>query len=352
VNRFKLCLLPFATVAALVLAGCAGQDSLARSAAMTSARHFRFFSPRSFWNSPTGGTDELDPNSRAIVENLNREVETEILDRSGPWINTTSYSVPLYRVSASTPPVRVHLVSPYRATALRRAFGAVPLPPNAIPSPGSDGHLVVWQPRSDRLWEFWHLRRQNGDWQAGWGGAIRDASHSSGAYGPKAWPGATRLWGASASSLSIAGGLITLQDLNRGWINHALTISLPEVRAGVFASPARRTDGTSSDPLSLPEGAHLRLAPGLDLPSLHLPHMTLMLARAAQRYGIFVRDKAKNVAFNAQPPRSPSRNPYRGPDGYFEEEAPRELLASFPWAHLQLLRMRLHPFQLGKTPGG
>ena len=31
----------------------------------------------------------------------------------------------------------------------------VPLPPEAQPSAGSDQHLVVWQPSSDRLWEFW-----------------------------------------------------------------------------------------------------------------------------------------------------------------------------------------------------
>ena len=133
-------------------------------------------------------------------------------------------------------------------------------------------------------------------------------------------------------------------------INHALSMSLPQIRAGVYASPARRTDGKSEDPLVLPEGAHLRLPAHLDLARLHLPPLTLMLARAARRYGIFIRDGAHNVAFNAQPPRSPARDHYRGPHGYFEGLSPRELLATFPWGSLQLLPMRLHPFARGHDP--
>ncbi len=78
--------------------------------------------------------------------------------------------------------------------------------------------------------------------------------------------------------LSIAGGLITLEDLELGQINHALTIAVPGPRAEVYAAPVHRTDGFSTNPLSLPEGAHPRLDPNLDLASLHLPRLTLMPA--------------------------------------------------------------------------
>jgi hypothetical protein len=339
-------------LAAAVLCGCGSEASVPTLTAAHTVRHFRFFSPRSFWNTPVSRREAVDPHSERMVEGLVTEVAKEVGDRSGPWINSTKYSVPVVRVPASTPTVRVRLVSPYAAPALRRAFKAVPLPEQAQPSTGKDAHLVVWQPHSDRLWEFWHLRRQGGAWEAGWGGATMHVRSAWGAYGPSAWPGATRLWGASASSLSIAGGLVTLQDLNRGWINHALTMSLPDVRAGVYSLPARRTDGTSADPYALPEGAHLRLRPGLDLASLHLPRMTLMLARAAQRFGIFIRDRAGNVAFNAQPPRSPDRNPYLGPSGYYGDKSPRELLAAFPWTDLQVLKLRLKPLEIGEVPAG
>lgn len=169
---------------------------------------------------------------------------------------------------------------------------------------------------------------------------MENVSSDPGVYGSEAWLGATRWWGASATSLSIAGGLITLEDLERGQINHALAMAIPQPRAEVYALPAQRTDGWSTALTSIPEGAHLRLDPKLNLAALKLPHMTLMMAEAAQRYGIVVRDYAANVAFYAQVPPA-GTNPYTGTKGYFEGKTPRELLAVFPWSHLQLLQMEL-----------
>jgi hypothetical protein len=92
----------------------------------------------------------------------------------------------------------------------------------------------------------------------------------------------------------------------------------------------------------MPEGAHLRLDPNLDLASLHLPKLTLMMAEAAQRYGIFVRDSSVNVAFVAQDPTPTGTNPYTGTHGYFEGKSSQQLLEAFPWAYLELLKMELH----------
>ncbi len=186
-------------------------------------------------------------------------------------------------------------------------------------------------------------------WQAEWGGAMQNVLSNPGVYGPKAWPGAQPWWGMSASSLSLVGGLIFLQDLELGQINHALEMAIPERSASVFASPAQRTDGKSMDPLALPEGAHLRLNPNLNLAALHLPRLTLMLAEAAQRYGIFITDSsgASGVAtFFAQDPIPTVVNPYAGRGGYFEGKRPSQLLASFPWDQLQLLKTELHSVQL------
>ena len=299
---------------------------------------FRFFSPSSFWNKALPADAPLDPRSSAIVAALARQVA----GRTG--INTTNYSVPIYTVPVHQAVVKVSLVDPSRAAggaALAAAWNAVPLPPNAQPAAGSDKQLVVWQPSTRRLWEFWELGETSSGWQAEWGGAINNALSDSGAYGPQAWPGATQLWGASASSLSIAGGLITLEDLARGDINHALAMAIPDPRAGAYAAPAKRTDGASTDPLSLPEGAHLRLDPGLNLAALHLPRLTLIIARAAQRYGIVIRDTAADATLYAQDPTPTGGEPYSGPHGYYEGKSAAQLLSSFPWRHLQLLRMNL-----------
>jgi hypothetical protein len=332
-------------------AGCGGglrqQPLLFKDSASVSAdggvrsAPFRFFSPDSVWNRPLAADTPLDPRSAEFVSALDAEVVGEQQAGDDPGINTTAWSVPIYKVSAAQRTVRVTLLSNPPSPALQSAWSAVPLPPDAHPAAGTDEQLIVWQPSKDRLWEFWRLGHGADGWYASWGGAIQNVSSNLGVYGPRAWSGAKPDWGASGSALSISAGLITLEDLKVGQINHALAMAIPDVRAGVYASPADRTDGTSMDPLSLPEGAHLRLDPKLDLATLHLPRLTLELAEAAQRYGIFVRDRASHVTFYAQDPTPIVTNPYVGPRGYFEGAGAGSLLASFPWGHLQVVKMAL-----------
>lgn len=333
---------------AAAVAGCGSegnaQDEATASGVAHPQRYFRFFAEKSFWNTRLEADQAVDPASEALAAAFADEMETRAEKGDRPWINTTDYSVPVYKVPADQPTVRVRLDSPYAAPALQAAWRRVPLPPEAQPSEGTDGNLVVYQPSTDRLWEFWRFSNEGGVPRAAWGGAIRDVSHSSGAYGPKAWPGAKPWWGSSASSLSIAGGLITFADLRAGRINHALALAVPRVRRGVFASPARRTDGTSASAMTLPEGAHLRLDPNLDLTTLGLSPLALAIARAAKHYGIFVRDRAGVAHFFAQDPSTLGGNPYLGEGGYFEGSSPGDLLANFPWSHLQVLPMKLHPY--------
>src|SRR5271166_1877369 len=324
-------------------AGYAPRDPLA-AGSLPQTAPFRFFSPRSFWNQPVSDHAALDPSSAEVVGSLANEMATEEHAERGPWINIGAYGVPIYTVSAQQPTVRVRLAAipqggvsaiarSESVHALQKGWRAVPLPPDARPASGTDGHLVVWQPRTDRLWEFWQLVRRPFGWSGSWGGAMRHVSRSDGVYSSKAWPGAGSAWGASASSLSIAGGLITLEDVKAGRIDHALAIAVPNVRGGVYALPARRTDGSSNDPLSLPEGAHLRLDPALNLTALHLPPLTRMLAEAAQRYGLYIRDGGPIGAFFGQRPAPTEANPYNGPNGYFEGKYPNQILAPFPWSH-------------------
>jgi hypothetical protein len=302
----------------------------------------RFFSDTSVWNEPLARDAPEDPASAAAVAALSSEVALELRANRGPWISTRSWSVPIYTVPASQPTVTVRIVDNWVEPSLQSAWSSVPLPADALPARGTDRHLVVWQPGTDRMWEFWRIFHLQSGWQAAWGGAIQNASTSSGVFGPDAWPGAEPWWGATASSLPLVGGLITLADLRRGRIEHALSIALPKIRAGVFASPAGRDDGTSPDPTSLPEGARLRLDPRLNLDSLDLPPLTRMIAEAAQRYGIFVRDTGGDISFYAQDPTGTATEPYSGRHGYFEGKYPDQLLSSFPWADLEVMKMELH----------
>ena len=184
--------------------------------------------------------------------------------------------------------------------------------------------------------EFWHLRREGGQWRAAWGGAIHDVSASPGYYTDASWPGARSYWGASATSLPVVAGTMTIGELERGRIDHALAISIPNARMGVVAFPAQRTDGTLATPEAIPEGATFRLDPTLKLGALHLPRLVEIMAEAAQRYGIIVRDKTLHaIAFYAEDPTPLGTNPYIR---LFDGKSPGVLLQSFPWNYLQAVK--------------
>jgi hypothetical protein len=113
------------------------------------------------------------------------------------------------------------------------------------------------------------------------------------------------------------------------------------VRAGVVTWPAQHTDGISTDPNAVPEGTRFRIDPSLDLTSLNLPAPVLTIARAAQRYGMVVRDRAGVVTFYAQDPASIGSDPYPGLLGADYPSHLERLMAQFPWDHLQAFTVTL-----------
>ena len=85
-------------------------------------------------------------------------------------------------------------------------------------------------------------------------------------------------------------------------------------------------------------GAHVRLAPDVDVNSLRLPRLTRMIAEAAQRYGLVVRGQDRAIALVGENPARVRENPYRK---YFLGRTSQQLLANFPWDRLQVLQMHL-----------
>lgn len=72
--------------------------------------------------------------------------------------------------------------------------------------------------------------------------------------------------------------------------------------------------------------------------------MAATIARAAQRYGLVVRDQTgagNAIALFGEDPRPDQPDPYEGAGGIFEGTTPLDLLAYFPWDRLQSLHMDL-----------
>jgi hypothetical protein len=203
----------------------------------------------------------------------------------------------------------------------------VPIPDGATPSAGSDAELVISQPSTDSLWELWRARRTSlGGWEACWGGKLGGVSTGPGLF---PWP-----FGTTATGISLAGGLITPEELAAGRIDHALAVSLVDVKAKAFSWPATRTDGSSTAVNAIVEGQRFRLDPSIDVDALPVTRTAKIVAKALQTYGMVVRDRSGSVTFYAENTAAEGRTDLYpalfGTPAY-------KVLAGIPWTRLQAL---------------
>ena len=279
----------------------------------------RAFAPTSFWYQRLPDQPALRPDSALLVAGLAGQVA-----RYGQWVNTTQYTTPVYEVGATQP--RVPVILDAADPALKAAFAAgVPLPADTRPSTGTDAHVTVWQPATDTVWEFWRLRRAADGWHAAWGGHLPGASRSNGVF--------PRPYGATASGLPLLGGLIRVKEMLAGSIDHVVALTVPEVTAGVVRAPATRTDGTIALGGGIPMGTRFQLDPGADLSGLS--PAAQIIARAAQRYGIVIRDHGGIVSFYGEDASTFAANPW--PDIFGGGQSAAQALRGFPWHRLRAL---------------
>lgn len=294
------------------------------------------FAPTSFWYQAIPANAPLHPNSANFAADVVRQITTYYGNVS---INTGSYTSPVYTAAAGTPTTAVQFWDcqgkRYTDPGLVQQWSAVAMPSNAIPAGGTDMEMTVYQPSSDTIWEFWGSRNQGGVWQACWGGRMQNASKSDGIW--------TGRYGTTATGLPFLGGQITAEELQRGEIRHAIGISLVELeRSGIFSWPANRSDGSNPNNAAnrIAEGQRFRLDPTINVDALALHPVAKVIAKAAQKYGFVVWDRAGAVGLRAQNPASYTTlgqvNPYTA---LFGGTAQYAVLNNFPWSRVQFLPM-------------
>jgi hypothetical protein len=294
------------------------------------------FAPSSFWYTRIPTDAPLHPNSAGFVRDFLRQLKKWF---GNVGINTTAYSSPIYVVSGEVAAVPVaqwdcHKPS-YRDEQLTQQWVAVPIPSYAEPADGTDSEMTIYQPSTDTMWEFWAARKVDGRWEACWGGRMLSVSKNDGI-----WP--TR-YGTTATGLPFLGGQITVDELRRGAITHAIGIGLLETEdAKVHSWPANRSDGYNplNVPDRIPEGLRFRLDPSVDVESLPMHPIGKIIAKAAQIYGFVVMDRAGGISIRAE---NPKRFTVLGePDPYpalWKGTPSYAILAGFPWEKLQFLPM-------------
>ena len=318
----------------------------------------REFAADSYVHTPLGER-AVNSQSALWVENIQRQIRENYGVAS---VNIDKYAPPLFVVGPDVPTVRVKAERAedpgWSFEPFQTQLAEVPLPDDFMPSPGTDGEAIIYQPSSGRYWELWRAEKTGrtvensagravDEWRAAWGGRIEDLGSSPG-YFAAASPGAPK-FGTTATGLPLLAGLMTIAEQRAGVIRHPLYISLVETRRGVWMHPAQRTDGQIDDEDAIPEGATFRLPLDLDLNALGLGPYCLMIARAVQEFGMVVRDKSGAVVFCAENPLAPAdaTHPYYGrdgilgcPNGEFTWSCGADTnnrLLNFPWSSLVAL---------------
>jgi hypothetical protein len=288
------------------------------------------FSSTSFWYQPIPANAPLNASSASYVNDFIRQRNAYY---GNVTINTTSYASPVYTADASTPTVKVNVWDcqnkGYLDQNLQSQWTTVPVPSYAKESAGSDGEMTVYQPSTGTLWEFWEARKTNGQWEACWGGQMKNTSASNGIW--------TNPYGTTATGLPFLGGQITAEELQRGEIRHAIGIALVDLAPwNVVSWPATRSDGNGNG--IIPEGSRFRLDPTVNVDALSIHPVAKIIAKAAQKYGFVVWDKAGALSLRAQNPLSYTAKGLADPyPALFNGTATYAILNGFPWDKLQFM---------------
>jgi hypothetical protein len=285
----------------------AGQssDATMADAAEAGTGVWRPFSSTSPWNTPIAANPPLDPDSATFIADL------DSLTGAGQQalsVNIQGYSIPVYYVDSTTVPM-VNVTASLGGTGFRTGAandgtvpgtGLAPIPAGATPAAGTDRHLCVVDKTAEKEWDLYAADDSSGSWTAALAAAM-DLT-STGVRPPTTgnpwWAGQ----GARACGFPLIAGLITVDEVKAGHIDHALIIAYPHIRSRYFTPPASSAQGTTSDAIQtrgVECGGQIQLDPMLDLSTLGLSATGLMIAHALQTYGAFVGDYSGAISLYA-----------------------------------------------------
>ncbi|MBK5222888.1 MAG: DUF4214 domain-containing protein [Acidimicrobiia bacterium] len=195
----------------------------------------------------------------------------------GPDGDGVPYGIPYHVVGAGAP-----RSTPRFSYAGESDPGPYPFSASTPIERGSDAHALVIDRDSCRLYELFAASWNGGSPRAG-SGAIWDLR--SNALRPRGWTSA------DAAGLPILPGLLRLDEVRAGHIDHPLRITASRTDRN-FLWPARHHAGAAADPSLPPMGAWFRMRADVDISGFH-PHTQVVL-RAFQRHGAIVADNGSN----------------------------------------------------------
>jgi hypothetical protein len=267
-----------------------------------------FFNALSPWNTPVTALP-ADPRSQGMLalaalrpvgaEAPGRQGAPGTVDAAGAglYINTTSWAPTIVTEQGGVPTklfCRQVLCGP-AAASLSTAL----VPPSVNPDPRYEGWFTIIDRSEGVAYDLWRARRQ-ADGSISYQYAKRWELNGPGFSRPESVDPQGAV-GARGSGLPLFAGAILPGELRAGAIHHALAIAVPGAARAAYVQPASTTDGVGPED-SLPEGARIRLKPGVHLTGLaggQLRYANVVL-EALKKYGAIVVDRATVPTLYAQ----------------------------------------------------
>jgi hypothetical protein len=182
----------------------------------------------------------------------------------------------------------------------------VPLQRDMWAEPTADGHIIVLDPQQHTSWEMSRF-----EWLSD--GTPKSTTFNvwdlrgSGAGSPQA-PGRWQTIGGRGSGFPLIAGLLRPEELVAGEVRHALVFTNRKNRRAengqdIFIPPASRSDGRCPGNQFPIEGMRFQLDPALterDFDAWGLSKEARLVARALQRYGMYLGDNGGPMAIQVQ----------------------------------------------------
>jgi hypothetical protein len=218
------------------------------------------------------------PGSQAMVDRILGAGAIDSLVAGKAMTPDDDYGRPVYFADASDPLRSVHCVEDWGRCPLEGE--QVRLPAAATAASGTDGHLSVVDTTTGWEYDFFEARTPAvGDrLTVGWGGRTRIDGDGLGS-------------GATAAEFGSYAGIIRLEELKGGEIDHALFFYAP-CDSGSFVYPASKTGYTCPDRAGAPPmGTRLRLTRTVaQIQAMDVPAWKKTILRAMSRYGLIMGD--------------------------------------------------------------
>jgi hypothetical protein len=245
-----------------------------------SESEYEFWTSDNYWHMKIVDNPTLAPNSNSMINWL------FTYHSQYPTISWQKWTHPIYRITdPSTPVYTVHDNDHNRDW-------QIPFPdpyPIKLPDDADRGVTIIDYVRGN----VWHL----GETEAVNGGYRVRAAWRYDLGGSGLSP--IGVWTVGGSGSPKAGYMILPEEIEAGYINHALGCCLKPVgpfeggnkysmNTGFVYPPATSTDRKvgSTNSNEIPEGARIQLDPSINLDSLGLSRTGKIIAKAMQEYGI------------------------------------------------------------------